>query len=122
MNAKKIFVDAESFLGNDSQNPIGHALQQIAQLLGEFYSSAEDADIVIVGTSQAAMKALSASGLFVSGTSQVILAAVKEGWKDELTIGANLRESSPDRFSMYGLLPVAEMAVEGVEGLFDRLK
>lgn len=117
MNAKKIFVDAASFQGNDKQNPIGCVLQQIAQVLGETCTNAEDAGIVIVGTSQGAMMALSASD-----TNQVVLVAVKEGWKNELIVGTNLRGNFPRRFSMYSLLPVPEMEVDAVEELFGWLR
>lgn len=117
MNAKKIFVDVASFFGNDKQNPIGCVLQQIAQLMGEVCASAKDADVIVVGTSQATMTALA-----VNGTNQVVLVAVKERWNDELIVGANLRGSYPDRFSMYGLLPVPEIAVDAVEELFGWLR
>lgn len=117
MNTKKIFVDVVSFQGNDKQNPIGSVIQEFARHSGEVSLCAEDADLVIVGTIEAAMTALS-----VSGTSEVVLAAVQEGWRDELTMGANLRVNSPHRFSMYSLIAVPEMGVDGAEGLFARLR
>lgn len=116
MNVKKIFVDVVSFLGTDKQNPIGCVFQEIARKAGEVCSSAKDADIVVVGNSQSAMTALSASD-----TNRIVLVAVTERWKDELTVGANLLKSFPDRFAMYGLLPMPEMAIEGAEDFFASL-